>query len=80
MYAPRRIPYAAAQGLVEIPYILTQTILYGVITYFTIGFERTLSMFILYLVFMFLTFTYFTFYEMIRYSLTPNQHLAAVIS
>ncbi|CAH2060101.1 unnamed protein product [Thlaspi arvense] len=78
MYAP--IPYAAAQGLVEIPYILTQTILYGVITYFTIGFERTFSKFILYLVFMFLTFTYFTFYGMMAVGLTPNQHLAAVIS
>ncbi|KAG7637916.1 ABC transporter G family member 31 [Arabidopsis thaliana] len=78
MYAP--IPYAAAQGLVEIPYILTQTILYGVITYFTIGFERTFSKFVLYLVFMFLTFTYFTFYGMMAVGLTPNQHLAAVIS
>ncbi|KAF8113532.1 hypothetical protein N665_0049s0047 [Sinapis alba] len=78
MYGP--IPYAAAQGLVEIPYILTQTILYGVITYFTIGFERTFSKFILYLVFMFLTFTYFTFYGMMAVGLTPNQHLAAVIS
>ncbi|KAF3546420.1 hypothetical protein DY000_02002623 [Brassica cretica] len=78
MYSP--IPYAAAQGLVEIPYIFTQTILYGVITYFTIGFERTFSKFILYLVFMFLTFTYFTFYGMMAVGLTPNQHLAAVIS
>ncbi|XP_010414331.1 PREDICTED: ABC transporter G family member 31 [Camelina sativa] len=78
MYAP--IPYAAAQGLVEVPYILTQTILYGVITYFTIGFERTLSKFVLYLVFMFLTFTYFTFYGMMAVGFTPNQHLAAVIS
>ncbi|XP_010473961.1 PREDICTED: ABC transporter G family member 31-like [Camelina sativa] len=75
MYAP--IPYAAAQGLVEVPYILTQTILYGVITYFTIGFERTLSKFVLYLVFMFLTFTYFTFYGMMAVGFTPNQHLAA---
>ncbi|KFK23406.1 hypothetical protein AALP_AAs61696U000200 [Arabis alpina] len=78
MYAP--IPYAAAQGLVEIPYIITQTILYGVITYFTIGFERTVRKFFLYLVFMFLTFTYFTFYGMMAVGLTPNQHLAAVIS
>ncbi|KAL0674779.1 hypothetical protein Bca4012_002760 [Brassica carinata] len=78
MYSP--IPYAAAQGLVEIPYIFTQTILYGVITYFTIGFERTFSKFIFYLVFMFLTFTYFTFYGMMAVGLTPNQHLAAVIS
>ncbi|XP_021891749.1 ABC transporter G family member 31 [Carica papaya] len=78
MYSP--IPYALAQGLVEIPYIATQTILYGIITYFMINFERTARKFFLYLVFMFLTFTYFTFYGMMAVGLTPNQHLAAVIS
>lgn len=31
------------QGLVELPYILLQTIVYGVITYFMIDFERTAS-------------------------------------
>lgn len=30
------------QGLVEIPYIAVQTIVYGVITYFMVNFERTL--------------------------------------
>ncbi|XP_060175555.1 ABC transporter G family member 31 [Lycium barbarum] len=74
------LPYAAAQGLVEIPYIFMQTILYGVITYFMINFERTAAKFFLYLVFMFLTFSYFTFYGMMAVGLTPNQHLAAVIS
>ncbi|KAK0605209.1 hypothetical protein LWI29_024220 [Acer saccharum] len=78
MYAP--FAYAAAQGLVEIPYILMQTITYGIITYFMINFERTARKFFLYLVFMFLTFTYFTFYGMMAVGLTPNQHLAAVIS
>ncbi|KAL5580752.1 hypothetical protein UlMin_013194 [Ulmus minor] len=78
MYSP--FPYAIAQGIVEIPYIATQTILYGVITYFMVNFERTAEKFSLYILFMFLTFTYFTFYGMMAVSLTPSQHLAAVLS
>ncbi|XP_061347196.1 ABC transporter G family member 31-like isoform X2 [Gastrolobium bilobum] len=78
MYSP--IAYAAAQGLIEIPYIAVQTIVFGIITYFMINFERTAGKFFLYLVFMFLTFTYFTFYGMMAVGLTPSQHLAAVIS
>ncbi|KAJ6948249.1 ABC transporter G family member 31 [Populus alba x Populus x berolinensis] len=78
MFSP--LSYAVAQGLVEIPYILVQTILYGIITYFMVDFERTAGKFFLFLVFMFLTFTYFTFYGMMAVGLTPSQHLAAVIS
>ncbi|KAL5740116.1 hypothetical protein ACOSQ2_029296 [Xanthoceras sorbifolium] len=78
MYAP--FSYAAAQGLVEIPYILVQTIIYGIITYFMVNFERTASKFFLYILFMFLTFTYFSFYSMMAVGLTPNPDLAAVIS
>ncbi|KAM1341583.1 hypothetical protein ACFX2F_006016 [Malus domestica] len=78
MYSP--LAYAAAQGLVEIPYIAVQTIVYGVITYFMVHFERTLRKFLLYIVFMFLTFTYFTFYGMAAVGLTSSQHLAAVVS
>ncbi|XP_071737932.1 ABC transporter G family member 31-like [Rutidosis leptorrhynchoides] len=74
------IPYAIAQGLVELPYIATQTIVYGIITYFMIHFERSAGKFFLYLVFMFLTFTYFTFYGMVAIGLTPNQQMAAVVS
>ncbi|KAK5818388.1 hypothetical protein PVK06_023324 [Gossypium arboreum] len=77
-YAP--ISYAAAQGLVELPYILVQTILFGVITYFMINFERTARKFFLYLLFMFLTFTYFTFYGLMAVGLTPSQHTASVLS
>ncbi|XP_062085164.1 ABC transporter G family member 31 [Humulus lupulus] len=78
MYSP--FAYAISQGLVEIPYIAAQTILYGVITYFMINYERTIGKFFLYLLFMFLTFTYFTFYGMMAVGLTPSQNLAAVIS
>ncbi|KAK9279099.1 hypothetical protein L1049_012774 [Liquidambar formosana] len=78
MYSP--FSYAAAQGVVEIPYIAVQTIVYGVITFLMVNFERTLRKFLLYILFMFLTFTYFTFYGMMAIGLTPNQNLAAVIS
>ncbi|KAK9152792.1 hypothetical protein Sjap_000272 [Stephania japonica] len=78
MYAS--FSYAAAQGLIEIPYIALQSILYGVITFFMINFERTIGKFLLYVLFMFLTFTYFTFYGMMAVALTPNTHLAAVVS
>ncbi|XP_074289923.1 ABC transporter G family member 31 isoform X2 [Silene latifolia] len=78
MYSP--FAYAAAQALIEIPYIVVQTLLYGIITYFMIGFERTLRKFLLYVLFMFLTFTYFTFYGMMAVGVTPNQHFAAVVS
>ncbi|XWS28696.1 hypothetical protein CRYUN_Cryun25bG0093500 [Craigia yunnanensis] len=78
MYAPTS--YAAAQGLVEVPYIAVQTILFGVVTYFMINFERTARKFFLYLVFMFLTFTYYTFYGLMAVGLTPSQQMAAVVS
>uniref|UniRef100_A0A6J1C459 ABC transporter G family member 31-like n=1 Tax=Momordica charantia TaxID=3673 RepID=A0A6J1C459_MOMCH len=78
MYSP--IIYALAQGLVEIPYIAAQTIIFGVITYYMVNFERTLGKFLLYVLFMFLTFTYFTFYGMMAVGLTPSQHMAAIVS
>ncbi|CAI0399920.1 unnamed protein product [Linum tenue] len=78
MYSP--LAYAAAQGIVEIPYILAQTIVYCIITYFTISFEQDAAKFFLYLVFVFLTFTYFTFYGMMAVGITPTQNLASVIS
>ncbi|KAF3454238.1 hypothetical protein FNV43_RR04685 [Rhamnella rubrinervis] len=78
MYSP--FSYAAAQGLVEIPYVILQTLIYGFITYFMINFEKDVGKFLLYMLFMFLTFTYFTFYGMMAVGLTSSQHMAAVIS
>lgn len=37
------LPSTVMQGLIEIPYIAVQTIVYGVITYFMVNFERTIS-------------------------------------
>jgi hypothetical protein len=33
------LPYALAQGDVELPYIVVQTIIWALITYFMMGFE-----------------------------------------
>ncbi|KAL9235362.1 hypothetical protein vseg_010125 [Gypsophila vaccaria] len=78
MYSP--LAYAAAQALVEIPYIVAQTLLYGVITFFMIGFERTFKKFALFIVFTFLSFTNFTFYGMMVVGLTPNLHMASILT
>ncbi|KAK9152797.1 hypothetical protein Sjap_000277 [Stephania japonica] len=72
--------YAAAQGLIEIPYIALQSILYCVITFFMMDYERTIEKFLLYLLFMFLSFSYFTFYGIMAVGLTPNVHVAAIVS
>ncbi|KAF0930606.1 hypothetical protein E2562_033770 [Oryza meyeriana var. granulata] len=73
-------PYAAAQGLVEIPYIAAQTLIFGLVTYFMVNYERNIRKLVLYLIYMFLTFTYFTFYGMVAVGLTPTQHMASVVS
>ncbi|XP_074574933.1 ABC transporter G family member 51-like [Curcuma longa] len=73
-------PYAAAQGIVEIPYLIVQTIIFGITTFFMIHYEWNFGKFILYLVFIFLTLMYFTFYGMMAIGLTPTQHLGSVIS
>lgn len=73
-------PYAAAQGLVELPYIAAQTLIFGLITYFMTNYERNLWKLIMYHVYLFLTFTYFTFYGMVAVGLTSTQQTAAVVS
>ncbi|XP_004506880.1 pleiotropic drug resistance protein 1-like [Cicer arietinum] len=72
------LPYAVAQVVVELPYILAQAVSYGVIVYAMIGFEWTVTKFFWYLFFMYFTFCYFTFYGMMTVAFTPNHHIAAI--
>ncbi|KAJ6414598.1 hypothetical protein OIU84_003573 [Salix udensis] len=74
------MPYALAQILIELPYIFTQSLVYGVIVYAMIGFEWTAAKFLWYLFFMFFTLLYFTFYGMMTVAATPNQHIASIVS
>lgn len=74
------LPYALAQATIEIPHTFLQTILYGVIVYVMVGYERDFQKFCWFLFFMFFTFLYFTFHGMMSVATTPNQNLAAIIS
>ncbi|XP_021906480.1 pleiotropic drug resistance protein 1-like isoform X2 [Carica papaya] len=74
------MPYAFAQVLIEVPYILVQVVVYGVIVYAMIQFEWTAAKFFWYLFFMFFTLFYFTLYGMMAVAITPNFHIASVIS
>ncbi|PPD81914.1 hypothetical protein GOBAR_DD21151 [Gossypium barbadense] len=74
------MPYAIAQVLIEIPYIFVQAVVYGLIVYVMIGFEWTAAKFLWYLFFMYFTFLYFTFYGMMAVAVTPNHHIAGIVS
>jgi len=74
------LPYAFGQVSIELPYILVQAIVYGIIVYSMIGFEWTVAKLFWYLFFMYFTFLYFTFYGMMAVGLTPSYHVAAIVS
>nr|XP_024391802.1 ABC transporter G family member 36-like isoform X3 [Physcomitrium patens] len=76
MYAA--MPYALAQVIVEIPYVLMQVIIYASITYAMIGFEWTAAKFFWYLYILFFGVIAFTFYGMMMVALTPNAQLATI--
>ncbi|XP_027349852.1 pleiotropic drug resistance protein 1-like isoform X2 [Abrus precatorius] len=74
------LPYAFAQVVIELPYILVQSVVYCVIVYAMIGFEWTVSKFFWCLFFMFFTFLYYTYYGMMSVAVTPNQHISTIVS
>ncbi|RRT70769.1 hypothetical protein B296_00009165 [Ensete ventricosum] len=86
------LPYAFGQALtdtcvlfhsqvvIELPYVLIQSMLYGVIVYAMIGFEWTVAKFFWYIFFMYFTLLYFTFYGMMTVGITPNHNIAAIVS
>ncbi|CAL0309799.1 unnamed protein product [Lupinus luteus] len=74
------LPYAFAQVLIEVPYVLFQAIVYGIIVYSMIGFEWNVAKVFWYLFIMYFTFLYFTYYGMMSVALTPNQHISTIVS
>ncbi|KAL5574591.1 hypothetical protein UlMin_016290 [Ulmus minor] len=73
-------PYTFAQVIIEIPYIVAQTVAFCVIAYAMIGFEWTFAKFFWYLFFTFFALSYFTFYGMMSVAMTPNLHVATIVS
>lgn len=74
------LPYAFAQVLIELPYVFIQAAFYGIIVYAMIGFDWTAAKFFWYLFIMYFTLLYFTFYGMMSVAMTPNHHIAAIVS
>ncbi|KAL3726503.1 hypothetical protein ACJRO7_031405 [Eucalyptus globulus] len=74
------LPYALAQVLIEVPYVLIQAISYGIIVYTMIEFKWTLAKFFWHLFFMCFTLLYFTYYGMMAVGMTPNNHIASIVS
>ncbi|KAF1858637.1 hypothetical protein Lal_00044670 [Lupinus albus] len=74
------LPYALAQVIIELPHVLVQTIIYGIIVYAMMGFEWITSKFLWYLFFMYFTLLYFTFYGMMTMAICPNPHVAGILS
>ncbi|KDP36997.1 hypothetical protein JCGZ_06053 [Jatropha curcas] len=66
--------------IIELPYIFCQAIVYGFITYAMIGFEWTAAKFLWYIFFMYFTLLYFTYYGMMAVAVSPNHHIASIIS
>lgn len=68
------------QVAIELPYILVQSLIYGVLVYAMIGFEWTVAKFFWYMFFMYFTLLYFTFYGMMAVGLTPNYNISSIVS
>lgn len=68
------------QIVVELPYVLVQAVVYGVIVYAMIGFEWTAPKFLWFILFSYFTFLYFTLYGMTTVSFTPSNQVAAIVS
>ncbi|KAM0032056.1 putative ABC-type sulfate transporter [Helianthus debilis subsp. tardiflorus] len=73
-------PYAMAQVLVEIPYVLFQTTYYTLIVYAMVSFEWDAGKFFWFFYIIFFSFLYFTYYGMMTVSITPNEQVAAIFA
>ncbi|KAF8011668.1 hypothetical protein BT93_J2067 [Corymbia citriodora subsp. variegata] len=74
------LPYALAQVLIEVPYILAQVITYTLIVYPMIGFEWTAEKFFWFLFFMFFVILSYNYFAMGVVGMTPNLQIAGIIS
>ncbi|MED6171515.1 transcription factor [Stylosanthes scabra] len=74
------LPYALAQVIIELPHILAQAVIYGMIVYAMMGFEWRAQKILWYLFFMYFTFLCYTFYGMMTMAITPNPHVASILS
>lgn len=74
------LPYALAQVIIEIPYVLFQAAYYTLIVYAMVDFQWTAAKFFFFLFVNFFTFLYFTYYGLMTVSVTPNHQVASIFA
>ncbi|KAK7841184.1 abc transporter g family member 29 [Quercus suber] len=74
------LPYALAQVITEIPYVLVQTSYYTLIVYAMVGFQWVATKFFWFFFVSFFSFLYFTYYGMMTASMTPNHQVASIFA
>ncbi|KAJ4803787.1 ABC transporter G family member 45 [Rhynchospora pubera] len=74
------LPYAIAQMLIELPYMIVMVLIFSLIIYPMIGFQFTVAKFLWFILFMTLSFMYYTLYGMMCVALTPNVEIAGGLS
>ncbi|KAK2363926.1 pleiotropic drug resistance protein [Trifolium repens] len=73
------LAYAVSQALIEVPYNLLQTLVYGIIVYPMLGYEWSVTKIFWYIFFVFFTFLYYTYFGMMTTAMTPNLAIAALL-
>ncbi|KAK2417908.1 pleiotropic drug resistance protein [Trifolium repens] len=73
------LAYAVSQALIEVPYNLLQTLVYGIIVYPMLGYEWSVTKIFWYIFFVFFTFLYYTYFGMMTIAMTPNLAIAALL-
>lgn len=71
------LAYTVSEALVELPYLLAQSIMYSCIVYWMIGFAADTSKFFWFFGVMFLTVTYFCYLGQALVHITPSLELAS---
>ncbi|CAK0759197.1 hypothetical protein CVIRNUC_002679 [Coccomyxa viridis] len=74
------IPFAVAQVLVEVPYLLAQAVLFSSISYWMVHFEADPGKFFWYVFFIFIILFFFTAYGMTMVAVVPNIQVASTLS
>ncbi|KAL7162523.1 hypothetical protein ACSBR2_042921 [Camellia fascicularis] len=74
------LPYALAQVITELPYVLVQTVFFSLIVYSMVGFEWAVHKFFWFFFITYISFLYFTYYGMMTVSITPNHQVASVLA
>ncbi|KAK4269319.1 hypothetical protein QN277_022491 [Acacia crassicarpa] len=74
------LPYAIAQVVIEIPYVLLQCTYYSILVYSMIGFEWTAPKFFWFYFICFFSFLYFTYFGMMFVAITRTTQLATIFT